>query len=88
MASGVAFVVTSTKAGKNGLDVSGVLQNRRDSELKNLIVSFTVPNGKNESAVVTLKPGTMAMGNQVEVNFTAEGVTQFSGLTLKWVSLK
>ena len=85
---GVAFVVTSTKAGKNGLDVSGVLQNRRDSELKNLIVSFTVPNGKNESAVVTLKPGTMAMGNQVEVNFTAEGVTQFSGLTLKWVSLK
>jgi hypothetical protein len=85
---GVVFVVTSTTAGKNGLDVSGVLHNRRDSELKNLIVSFTVPNGKKEGAVVTLKPGTMAMGNQVEVNFTAEGVQQFSGLTLKWVSLK
>jgi hypothetical protein len=88
LVDGVLFVVTATKAGKTGTDISGILYNRRDDELKNLIVSFVVPEGKKDPVVVTLKPGTMAKDGQLAVNFTAEGVQQFSSLSLKWVSQK
>ena len=85
---GVEFTVTSTRANQDGLAVSGILRNKREAELDGLVVSFTLPNGK-DSTVVTLKPGKLATGDEgLAVNFTAAGVKAFTGLSLKWVSSK
>lgn len=85
---GLEFTVTSTRPDKDGLAVSGILRNKRDNDLDGLVVSFTLPNGK-DGTVVTLKPGKLPMGDDgVAVNFTAAGVKAFTGLSLKWVSTK
>lgn len=84
---GVEFTVLSTKAEKDGLAISGRLRNRREAELDGLVISFTV--GTKDGPVVTLKPGKLATGDEgVPVNFTAAGVKEFTGLSLKWVSTK
>lgn len=84
---GLEFTVLSTKPEKDGLAVSGRLRNRRDADLEGLVVSFTV--GAKDGAVVTLKPGKLAKGDDgLPVNFTAAGVKEFTGLSLKWVSTK
>jgi len=89
LVDGVEFTVTSTRPDQDGLAVSGVLRNKRDADLDGLVVSFTLPNGNKDGAVVTVKPGKLAKGDTgVAVNFTASGVKAFTGMTLKWVSTK
>ena len=89
LVDGLEFTVTSTRSEKDGLAVSGVLRNKRDADLEGLVVSFTLPNGSKDGTVVTLKPGKLLMGDAgVAVNFTAAGVQSFTGLSLKWVSIK
>jgi hypothetical protein len=89
LVDGLEFTVTSTRPDKDGLAVSGILRNKRDADLDGLVVSFTLPNGSKDGAVVTLKPGKLVMGEDgVAVNFTATGVKAFTGLSLKWVSKK
>lgn len=89
LVDGVEFTVTSTRLEKDGLAVSGILRNKRDADLDGLVVSFTLPDGSKDGTVVTLKPGKLLMGDAgVAVNFTAAGVKSFTGLSLKWVSIK
>lgn len=85
---GLEFTVTSTRPDQDGLAVSGILRNKRDNDLDGLVVSFTLPDGK-DGTVVTLKPGKLPTGDDgVAVNFTATGVKAFTGLSLKWVASK
>jgi hypothetical protein len=86
---GLEFTISSTRPDKDGLAVSGVLRNKREADLDGLVVSFILPNGSKDGAVVTLKPGKLPVGNDgVAVNFTATGVKAFTGMSLKWVSTK
>jgi hypothetical protein len=89
LVDGLEFTVTATKAEKDGLAVSGVLRNKRDTDLEGVVVSFSLPVPGKDNAVVTVKPGKLiADGDGLPVNFTAAGVKAFTGMSLKWVSTK
>jgi hypothetical protein len=85
---GLVFVINTHKISDKGVEIQGVLRNDRSETLNNVVLSFTVPEKGKPDSVVTLKPGTLAAGAEVEVNFVAEGLTAFSGLSMKWVSQK
>jgi hypothetical protein len=85
---GLVFVLKKNTMTNKGVEINGMLRSKRAETLSNVVLSFIVPEKGKPDTVVTLKPGTLAEGAEIAVNFLAEGVTTFSGLSLKWISLK
>jgi hypothetical protein len=86
---GVEFTIGSTRAEKPGLNVIGTLSNRRDADLDGLVVTFVVPDpdAGGKKVAVELKPGRLAKGADLAIDFTAAGVKTFTGLTMTWKSV-